>query len=223
MRTRQEIKMLAKEAVARQWGTSALIFLLFTLIEVACSSFPLIGLAGGLVYLVLKVGVNGAFISIFCGEKVSVGDPFSCLSVNFWRKLGGMLWVSLWTFIWFLPLFVLAAIALVWVGQWMFLCSLLLIVPAVIAAISYSMTPFILADCPDVKATKAIKLSVRMTYGHKGELFVLVLSFIGWYLLSALTLNILFIVYVGPYTTATYAGFYMELRDLALRSGVIGP
>ena len=85
------------------------------------------------------------------------------------------------------------------------------------------MTPYILADCPNVTATEALKLSMRMTAGHKGKLFVMHLSFIGWTLLSALTCYILLIVHVGPYMNATLAGYYVELRDKALAEGIITP
>ena len=85
------------------------------------------------------------------------------------------------------------------------------------------MTPYILAHCPNVSATDALKLSMRMTNGHKGELFVMHLSFIGWMLLGALTLGILVIVHVGPYMGTTTAGYYIELRDEALAKGIIRP
>lgn len=150
--------------------------------------------------IVLEVNTCGAFIKIFRGEKTGVDEPFTQLKVNFFRKGGGMLWMSLWVCLW----------------------SLLFIVPGIIKALSYSMAPFILADRPNVTATGALKLSMRMTKGHKGKLFVLALSWIGWMILSALTLDILYIVYVGPYMSATYAGFYEELRDQAVASGAIG-
>jgi len=44
--------------------------------------------------------VIGAFIKIFRGEQTGVGEGFSSLGVNFWRKLGGMLWMGLWVFVW---------------------------------------------------------------------------------------------------------------------------
>ena len=83
------------------------------------------------------------------------------------------------------------------------------------------MTSYILAVYPNVKATDALKLSMRMTKGHKGKLFVMHLSFIGWGILSCLTFGILAIVYVGPYMAATEAGFFAELRDEAISSGMI--
>jgi len=85
------------------------------------------------------------------------------------------------------------------------------------------MTPYILACHPNVTATDAIKLSKRMTKGHKVELFKLELSFIGWKLLSYLTLGIIGIFYVNPYYYITWAGFFIELRNLSVANGVIHP
>ena len=83
------------------------------------------------------------------------------------------------------------------------------------------MTPYILADCPNVPAKEALKISMRMTKGYKGKIFVCLLSFYGWMMLSALTFGILYVVFVGPYMQTTFAGFYEEMKDDALRSGAI--
>jgi uncharacterized membrane protein len=64
---------------------------------------------------------------------------------------------------------------------------------------------------------------MRMTAGHKGKIFVMGLSFIGWLLLSALTGGILYIFYVGPYMNTSFAGMYEELKNNALRTGVVRP
>lgn len=96
-----------------------------------------------------------------------------------------------------------------------------LLIPAIIKSLSYAMVPYILADAPDVKVREAMKLSMRMTKGHKGALVVMYLSFIGWYLLSPLTLGILAIVYVNPYVYTSVAGFYSGLKQNALETGII--
>ena len=62
---------------------------------------------------------------------------------------------------------------------------------------------------------------MRMTDGHKWEIFVFELSFLGWELLSCLTLGILDLVYVGPYRETAMAGLYLELRENAIRNGII--
>jgi len=95
-----------------------------------------------------------------------------------------------------------------------FLWGLLFVVPGIIKSISYSMAPYILAENQDMNPRQAIEESKRVTQGHKGELFVLSLSFIGWYLLALPTLGLI-MIYVSPYINATRANAYLKLKELA--------
>lgn len=90
------------------------------------------------------------------------------------------------------------------------LWSLLLIVPGIIAALSYAMTPFILEEHPELTASEAIRRSKELMCGHKTDLFILELTFIGWSLLCILTLNLGHIA-LNPYKNAAYAVFYREI------------
>lgn len=92
-----------------------------------------------------------------------------------------------------------------------FLWFLLLIIPGVIKIFSYALTPYILAD-DTVESDDPITLSRQWMDGYKVKLLVLELSFIGWYLLSALTLGVLYIFYVGPYIMQARALFYEEVK-----------
>ena len=92
------------------------------------------------------------------------------------------------------------------------LWSLLFVIPGIIKSLSYAMTPFIMADHPEMTAKEAINASKEMMDGHKGELFVLGLTFIGWNLLAGLTLGI-GALWVNPYMNAAYAAFYRELCE----------
>lgn len=86
-------------------------------------------------------------------------------------------------------------------GVYILLWSILLVIPGIIAMIKYSMTFFVWVDNPDIYISEAISKSVDITYGHKFEIFKLILSFIGWFLLViALTLGIEFIII--NYTTS---------------------
>jgi len=95
-------------------------------------------------------------------------------------------------------------------GLYEFLWGLLLIIPGIVASYSYAMTPYILAENPNMGARDAISRSKAMMDGHKGELFMLHLSFIGWDILAALTLNIGFL-WLNPYRKAAEAAFYRKL------------
>jgi len=212
MKSRQEIKALAREAMGEQRGTAILLLLVYILAVLASTALDTIvlNMFGRLPYLivfwggmavlyVILVNLLGEFIKIFKREEANPLELFIGLKTNFLRKLGGQLWMYLWFFLW----------------------SLLLIIPGIIKYMRYYFTYNILADCPNVKATDAIKISMRITEGHKMDVFIFILSWIGWMILSVFTLGILYVVYVGPYMATADAGFYLELRDKALREGKI--
>lgn len=90
---------------------------------------------------------------------------------------------------------------------YLMLWTLLLIIPGIIKSFSYSMTYFILNDRPEYTANQAITESRRMMNGHKMDYFLLCLSFLGWFILSILTLGIGFL-WSAPYFYATSAAFY---------------
>ena len=86
----------------------------------------------------------------------------------------------------------------------------LLIIPGIIKSFSYSMTYFILNDHPEYTANQAITESRHMMNGHKMDYFLLCLSFLGWFILSILTVGIGFL-WLAPYFYATSAAFYEEI------------
>ena len=94
---------------------------------------------------------------------------------------------------------------------YIFLWSLLLAIPGLIKALAYSMSYYISKDHPEYSIDECIEASKRMMDGHKWELFVLYLSFIGWILLSILTLGIGFL-WLAPYMDTTIAHYYEELK-----------
>lgn len=108
-------------------------------------------------------------------------------------------------------------------GVMITLWSLLLYFPGIIKTYQYSMAPYIKTENPNIKSARAIELSGIITNGHKWDLFVMDLSFIGWAFLSALTLNILGIVFVFPYYNSAKAFAYEDLKAQAVAMGQINP
>lgn len=100
------------------------------------------------------------------------------------------------------------------------LWSLLLFIPGIIMAFAYAMTPYILVENPEMKAIDAIRKSRSMMKGHKFDLFYLELSFIGWILLSILTLGI-GLLWLVPYMETSIAAFYNDLKVEAETGAVI--
>jgi len=221
MRSRQEIKAIGKERFKANYWPCVLAILLVTIVFGVISGIgnlgavtdfesgevqpgPLSGVMGLVQLLVtgpLTIGLCYFFVMNTLGRvnEITAATPITSCKENFGRKLGGWLWMALFTFLW----------------------SLLLIIPGIIKGFSYAMTPFILSDCPNVKAKDALKLSMRIMAGHKGELFVFYLSFIGWGILTVLTFGILGVFYVSPYMSSSEAVWYLEAREDALRRGVI--
>lgn len=157
---------------------------LVKLILTAVSSLSLLHLIlGG----VIQLGYSKFLLNQHDGKDYIVKDLFS----QFERFSVG-----------FLQLFLRNLFTALW--------ALLLIIPGIIKHYSYAMTPFILTDHPELTAKEAIRRSMEMMDGHKGELFMLGLTFIGWELLSALTLGI-GALWLNPYKNAAYAAFYREL------------
>jgi uncharacterized membrane protein len=101
---------------------------------------------------------------------------------------------------------------------YVFLWSLLLIIPGIIKSYAYRMVPYLLADNPHLGADKAITLSRKMMDGNKFALFVMELSFLGWYLLGVLALGV-GVLFVNPYYNATEAQLYLVLRQTAIDLG----
>ncbi len=74
------------------------------------------------------------------------------------------------------------------------------------------MVPYILAENPQIKPLQAIKLSWRMTKGHKLDLFMISLSYIGWDILGVLTFGLTNVLFTNPYKVSVYSEVYAQLR-----------
>jgi uncharacterized membrane protein len=115
------------------------------------------------------------------------------------------------------------------IGIFVFLWSLLLIVPGIIASFRYSMAMWILADDPSKGIMQCIRESKEMMRGHKGEMFVLELSFMGWICVGAFIEGLLrifigvdipiFSIWLLPYMYLTIAGFYNRVSGMDRAGG----
>lgn len=194
---RVSIKERARDAIRGHRGPSIGVLVLY---GVLTSIVTAVSYGIGALFLVppLYVGMCVFFLRTWRGEQ----PPFETLFEGFQyytRSLVGVLWMSLWTFLW----------------------SLLFIIPGIIKGYAYSMTPYLIADYPDLDPREAVKVSMAITNGHKMEIFIMQLSFFGWSLLSAFTMGILYIVYVGPYMETAMAGLYESILLDGLERGVV--
>ncbi len=135
------------------------------------------------------LGVSLFTLSFSRGQHTDYGFLFKGFNY-FGRTVGAYLWVMLFTVLW----------------------SLLLIVPGIIAGISYSQTFFIMADDTSTDFREAVKKSKRMMQGNnKWRYFYLHMRFLGWALLSLLTLGIGFLWFI-PYVRISEAKFYEDIK-----------
>lgn len=89
---------------------------------------------------------------------------------------------------------------------------ILLIIPGIIISLGLSMTFYILAEYPEYSVEEALKKSWELTDGYKGELFILHLRFITWYLLGLLFF-VVGVFIVMPWHQLTIANYYNYLKQ----------
>ncbi len=91
------------------------------------------------------------------------------------------------------------------------LWAILLVVPGIIKGLAYSMYPYVLRDEPDLSVWQTLKKSEAIMKGYKGKLFLMYLSFVGWFILGAFTFGILYI-WLTPYIMTSTVKFYDDVR-----------
>ena len=205
MKTRVELKAMAKESLQGKYGDAIVITVLLFIIS------ALIG--GGTAAFTTNMSEENAEIIESIVELILSG-LFTFGYLSFFLKISRNEDVEineLWSKTSMFMTFIAAAIL---IGLFTTLWTLLLIIPGIIAAYSYQMTLYILLDNPDMNVMDAIKESKRMMKGHKMDYFVLQLSFIGWIILGIFTLGILYL-WLVPYMNVTMCNFYNNLKELS--------
>ena len=184
-----QLRAQALQSLQHKWMKSALAVLIYGLLSGASNMIPYLSyLLVFLIGLPLSWGLAIVFLDSFRGSEIRVEGILDGFK-DYGRILGTTFLVYVYTALW----------------------SLLLIVPGIIKGYSYSMTSFILKDDPTIKYNEAIEKSMAMMDGNKMKLFLLHLSFIGWILLSCITLGIGFL-FLTPYMSSAQAAFYEDLK-----------
>lgn len=84
------------------------------------------------------------------------------------------------------------------------------------------LVPYIIAENPDVKPVEALKLSWNMMKGNKWKVFVMFMSFIGWYILGTFTLGLANLFFTNPYIVCCYSEFYAKIRQHSIDAKIPG-
>ncbi|OJF76488.1 MAG: hypothetical protein BKP49_06540 [Treponema sp. CETP13] len=220
MFNRIEFKNTAKRTLNGNWKIPCLITLLVLLVNLIfklpaiytyinlelSDSVPKTSTSIDFINNLVDILVNGIFSIALSYFYLTITKDKTALSfqtffegLNFWAKgitvaLLKTLFITLW--------------------------SLLLIIPGIIKSLAYSQMEFIAAENPSISTKKVMKMSIAMTEGYKGDIFLLQLSFIGWALLAILTLGIGYI-FLEPYIYCTNTNVYYFLKSRALENGTL--
>jgi len=146
----------------------------------------------------VTVGRTVAYLRFTRGESAGIGTLFEGFS-SFRRAFRTIAAYAIVT-------------VLVYVGSF-------LILPALYFYLAYRLVPYILVDRPELSFWQVLGESRRMMKGHKRELIMLYLSFIGWGILALL--STVGVIFLTPYFDTTMAHFYERLKRTR-RSSVEG-
>ena len=162
----------------RLWGITLLSSVLLVVVHIGFIGIPAVGFCA---LLLLEASMSMIYLNSY---RTGLEPKTSYLLAAFrkdriWRVLGGMAWMYLWIFLWFL----IPVVGFVF---------------AAIRAYEYRFVPYILMTRDDVRPTEAIKVSKAETMGYKGKLFGADLLLEGAYFVVILLLSLLSrIPYVG--------------------------
>ena len=115
-----------------------------------------------------------------------------------------------------------AILAFLWKLLWLTLWLMCFVIPGIIKSYEYSMMFYIASEYKHLSVIDALNISKEITRGHKWDLFVLDLSFIGWILLGCISLGIGFL-WIIPYITMTQINAYHALLKEAIENGRLDP
>ena len=192
--TRSEMKRNAKARLGKgiftnRWLMGVLVCLILGAITTAAGTI-IPGLGAIIIVGPVTYGLKKMFLIQAREDRdMKIGDLFCGFSEDF----GGT--------------FLLGLMSNLFVILW----SLLLVIPGIVKSYAYEMMYYIKADHPEYDWRTCLRESEKMMKGHKWQLFVLDLSFLGWYIVGLLCLGI-GVLWVAPYHQATRSQFYESLK-----------
>lgn len=222
----------AREALAGKWKKGVLITLVYFLIEFLISILEsavedsrvlslIIGIANLLISVPISYGLISSFMKLKRGEDVDVAEFLNYGFSNFLRSWKVALQVILKMII---PVVLLIVCILIFVGlmilsatqgfQWYFILGVVIYIAVLVYTATqsyyYSLAQYLAIDNSNIKTKDAVLESKKLMSGHRGDLFLLQLSFIGWAILAIFTLGI-GCLWLLPYMEIAQVCFYEEI------------
>ena len=228
-----EIRKNAREALRGKWGKAVCITLVYMFISFVIVlvqgffnerslAYSLIGIAYIVISIPMSFGLIISFMKLKRNENVSavdfLKDGFSRFNrswgIWFYTFLKLILPIICLVFIMILMAVLISAslistnsnlnMALVIVSVVLYIASIVYVISR---ALLYSIAYYIGYDNPELSSKACVLKSEALMNGNRGNLFLLLLSFIGWAILAVLTLGI-GILWLFPYMQVALVCFY---------------
>lgn len=182
---RAQLKNLAKSQIKGNVLMLALITVIGMGLGYLASMIPVLGL---FVMPLMSLCIIYVYLKLANGVKPDISELFNHFD-------------AIW------PVFKVYVLTMVFTVLW----TMLLVIPGIIKAYAYSQAYYVLAENPGIGAREALRRSEAMMKGHKMEMFMLNMSFMGWAILGTFTFGLLYI-WLIPYMQATMTNFYNSIK-----------
>ena len=197
---RSELKQNAKNQLKNNWGLAIGIIIVCTLISCIPNLLVEINdesLAIAIIIPIITLVITGPLTIGQCKFFINLANRSNPKFSDLWYGFNNILKAIGVTLL---------------VGIIVSIGTILLIIPGIILSFMYSQVYYIMTENPEMSIIDCLKESSRIMKGHKMDLFVLELSFLGWVILMGITFGIAGL-YVLPYYSATLTNFYLEIKD----------
>ena len=186
-----EIKSKAKHQINGKIAKLFLITIIYTIILLLSNIFSLVtfGVSSIIIVPCIIMGYYNIYLKLVETCEVEVSKLYSGFNIM-GKSIGLVFLQNIYIFLW----------------------SLLFVIPGIIKSFSYSMSYYIMLENPEIGINEAIKKSSKIMEGNKLKLFLLQLSFIGWFLLAPFTFGLLYI-YIIPYIQTSMVNFYNSIKN----------
>jgi uncharacterized membrane protein len=133
------------------WALSLLLVIVSSVGGMVTATIPFLSVAVGYLF---ACGSAKLYLDGLAGKKVNSKQLFYAFNKNCVKTAGAMAWKDLWT--------------LIWAG---------VPIANIVKSYSYSFVPYIVVTNPEISAFDALKVSMKMTKGKKGQMFLADLVF----------------------------------------------
>ncbi len=198
---RAVLKRNAKDQLHGKWGLAIAAFVISAIIPCIISTIGSMfeSSAVAIIGIIVAIIVSGPIVYGLCTFTLNVVRGKNSAVSDIFAGFNGKIFIKS------VVIIILMSVA-IGIGYMIF------VIPGIILGLMFSQAFFILVDNNDMSAIDCMKTSCSMMSGNKGYLFVLLLSFIGWFILGQITFGIA-MLWVCPYYNITLGNFYNELKD----------